>query len=123
MKIKVLYIKHDKNFKMRACKICGRKFFAYSNAKTICSDECHRVYNTQFCRAKLDRIKNDPQAMYAHRKSVIDKREAERKAKIRNDLPIIKKALAKGDEYLVDFLFDNYGRIAKQRKYRKEKNV
>ena len=105
---------------MRVCKVCGRKFFAYSNGKVICSDECRKIDNTRFQRAKLNRIKNDPQAMYAHRKATIEQREAERKARIRKDIPAIKKALAQGDECLVDYLFDNYGAISKKRLYRKD---
>lgn len=120
MKIKTKHIKHDKPLVLRKCKVCGRKFFAYNKRKVICSDECRRVDNNRFQRAKLARIKNDPQAVYAHRKSTIEKRETERKARIRQDLPAIKKALAKGDECLVDFLFNNYGATSKKRQYRKD---
>lgn len=120
MEIKAKYIKHDKPLVLRECKVCGRKFFAYNKGKVICSDECRKIYNTRFQRAKLDRIKNDPRAMYAHRKATIEQREAERKARIRKDIPAIKKALAQGDECLVDYLFDNYGAISKKRLYRKD---
>lgn len=120
MKIKTKYIKHNKSLVLRKCKVCGRKFFAYNKGKIVCSDECRRIDNTRVQKAKLARIKNDPQALYVHRKSTIEKREAERKARIRRDLPAIKKALAKGDECLIGFLFNNYGVTSKKRQYRKD---
>lgn len=119
MKIQIQYAGHDKVLKIRTCKVCGRRFFAYSNGRIICSSECRRIDNSRYTKTKLARLKENPEAMYKHRKSIIDKRETERKSKIRKDLPAIKKALAKGDEYLVDFLFNNYGKISGKRTYKK----
>lgn len=119
MKINVVAFSRPHSMELRTCKVCGRKFIAYSKHKIICSKACVKQDNLNFHRDKKRRLKNDPEALYYYRKSTIDKREAERRAKIRADLPNIKEALSKGDEALVDYLFDHYGLRGSRRKYRR----
>jgi len=121
MKIRINYTKSYKLLKARKCNICNKLFIAYSNGRKICSIKCQKLYNRYFQYNKLQRIKNNPIAIYKHRKSVIEQRESTRKNMIWKDLPFIKKALAKGDEYLVDYIFNHYARLHSKRTYMKTK--
>ena len=119
MKIKVVSVSRPHPMELRTCKVCGKKFIAYSKRKIICSKACAKQDNLNFHRDKKRRLKNDPEALYYYRKSTIDKREEARRAKIRADLPNIKEALSKGDEALVDYLLDHYGFRGGGREYRR----
>jgi len=104
---------------LKKCEWCGKKFIKYSKANRFCSDECVKNYHRVYDAERWQKIKTSPTLRYNHRKGVIEQREQERKEKIRQDLPNIKAAAKKGDDFLVDYLFDHYAFNGGTRKYRK----
>ena len=119
MKIRVGGYSATHTLYLRTCPVCGRKFIKYSKAKLCCSEGCEKKYREEYDKERWRKIKVSPTLRYNHRKATIEKREQERKAKIRHDLPNIKRALKQGDEALVDYIFNHYGSLGKLRKYHK----
>lgn len=119
MRVRVEGFPYSHQLVLRKCRVCGKKFIRYNKGKQWCSDKCEKISKDQYYRDRWLKVKASPALQYKYHRTVIERREAERRAKIRKDLPNIKRALKQGDEALVDYIFDHYGLLGKPRKYRK----
>lgn len=128
MKIRIQESNYVKNCRVhtmvaRKCVVCGKLFIRYSKAKKVCSKQCEKMVRKAYDAKRIARIRSDPVLKYKNRKSTIEARERQRKDKIRDDLPNIKRALEKGDDALVDYIFDHYGFNNNKRTYDIKKGI
>lgn len=123
MKINIEYINQPPHtLVFRKCAMCGRRFAKYHKAIRVCSQRCKETNRQEYDKERWQKIKQNPEMRYKHRRVVIEQREKYRRDKILADLPNIKRALNDGDDVLVQYLFDHYcmRNNKERRKYKKK---